>query len=114
MEIQKLKGEKYESFSFRSHELKWFIFDVLGDGLTFPTRINSANIEATYQSTGQRPPLVMASPAANAVRGRSKDISYIDEDNPTQAHHHNGVKHTEVILDTDERIQVKVSKLPKT
>ena len=50
----------------------------------------------------------MASPAANAVRGRSKDISYIDED-PTQ----NGVKHTEVILDTDERIQVKVSKLPK-
>ena len=56
----------------------------------------------------------MASPAANAVRGRSKDISYIDEDNPAQAHHgHNGVKHTEVILDTDERIQVKVSKLPK-
>ena len=88
------------------------LFIILGDGLTFPTRINSANIEATYQSTGQRPPLVMASPAANAVRGRSKDISYIDED-PTQPHHHNGVKHTEVILDTDERIQVKVSKLPK-
>ena len=51
----------------------------------------------------------MASPAANAVRGRSKDISYIDED-PTQQ---NGVKHTEVIMDTDERIQVKVSNLPK-
>ena len=92
--------------------MKCWGFFISGDGLTFPTRINSANIEATYQSTGQRPPLVMASPAANAVRGRSKDISYIDED-PTQPHHFNGVKHTEVILDTDERIQVKVSKLPK-
>jgi len=101
---------------FGDRVLYWFlpIETTIGDGLTFPTRINSANLEANYQSTGQRPPLVMASPAANAVRGRSKDISYIDEDNPTQAHHgHNGVKHTEVILDTDERIQVKVSKLPK-
>ena len=84
---------------------------LLGDGLTFPTRINTTNIEANYQSTNSRPPLaeIMASPAAKAVRGRSKDISYIDED-PSQL---NGVKHTEIVMDSDERIQVKVSKLPK-
>ena len=43
----------------------------IGDGLTFPTRINTTNIEANYQSTNSRPPLAeaMASPAAKAVRG---------------------------------------------
>ena len=86
----------------------------IGDGLTFPTRINTTNIEANYQSTSSRPPLAeaMASPAAKAVRGRSKDISYIDDEvgPPNQV---NGVKHTEIVMDSDERVQVKVSKLPK-
>lgn len=95
---------------FGDRVLLWFfpIQTSIGDGLTFPTRLNSANIEATYQSTNSRPPMVLASPAANAVRGRSKDISFIDEDLSR-----NGVKHTEVVMDTDERIQVKVSKLAK-
>ena len=54
--------------------------------------------------------MAMASPAANAVRGRtSRDIKFIDDDL-----RNNGVKHTEVIMDNDERIQVKVSKLPKS
>ena len=43
------------------------------------------------------------------ISGRSKDIDYIDED-PSQL---NGVKHTEIVMDSDERVQVKVSKLPK-
>jgi len=98
---------------FGDRPLLWFfpVQTSIGDGLTFPTRINTTNIEANYQSTNSRPPLAetMASPAAKAVRGRSKDISYIDED-PSQL---NGVKHTEIVMDSDERIQVKVSKLPK-
>ena len=84
----------------------------IGDGLTFPTRITTSNIEAhaNYQSTNSRQPMAMASPAANAVRGRtSRDIKFIDDDL-----RNNGVKHTEVIMDNDERIQVKVSKLPKS
>ena len=43
------------------------------------------------------------------ISGRSKDIGFIDED-PSQL---NGVKHTEIVMDSDERVQVKVSKLPK-
>ena len=43
------------------------------------------------------------------ISGRSKDIDYIDDD-PSQL---NGVKHTEIVMDSDERVQVKVSKLPK-
>jgi len=98
---------------FGDRPLLWFfpVQTTIGDGLTFPTRINTTNIEANYQSTSSRPPLAeaMASPAAKAVRGRSKDIDYIDED-PSQL---NGVKHTEIVMDSDERVQVKVSKLPK-
>ena len=101
---------------FGDRALFWFlpIQTSIGDGLTFPTRITSSNIEASnYQSTNSRQPMQppVASPAANAVRGRSRDIKYIDEDN---LRNNGGVKHTEVIMDNDERIQVKVSKLPKS
>lgn len=101
---------------FGDRPLLWFfpIHTSIGDGLTFPTRLNTANIEANYQSMSSRGPpaatIVMASPAANAVRGRSKDISYIDDDNRNNG---NAAKHTEVVMDTDERIQVKVSNLTK-
>ena len=58
---------------FGDRPLLWFfpVQTTIGDGLTFPTRINTTNIEANYQSTSSRPPLAeaMASPAAKAVRG---------------------------------------------
>ena len=112
---------------FGDRPILWFfpVLTSIGDGLTFPTRINTTNIETTnyqstnYQSTHSRQSLAtMASPAAKAVRGRSKDIGFIDEDmsislSTAAANKLNGVKHTEVVLDTDERIQVKVSKLSK-
>ena len=100
---------------FGDRPVLWFfpVQTSIGDGLTFPTRINTNTIEATYQSTNSRQSLAaMASPAAKAVRGRSKDIGYIDEDTSSSALN-NGFKITEVVMDTDEQIQVKVSKLPK-
>ncbi len=58
--------------------------------------------------------MVPASPAANAVRGRSHDICYIDDEatgggGGNAGRGSNGLRHTEVILDVDERVQVKVS-----
>ncbi len=94
----------------------WFlpVKTAIGDGLTYPTRISSAHVEATYQSTSSRVPMVPASPAANAVRGRSHDICYIDDEatgggGGNAGRGSNGLRHTEVILDVDERVQVKVS-----
>ena len=94
---------------FGDRPFLWFlpVATSIGDGLTFPTRVSSSNIEVTYQSTSNntRPPLGLQSPAANAVRGRSKDIKFIDEEQPQ-----NGLKVTEVVMDLNEKVKVKVSK----
>lgn len=110
---------------FGDRKLFWFLPlpTMIGDGLTYPTRLSANNIEATYQSTSLRQPMAHASPAANAVRGRSQDIGYIDEDSSISCNLNNGgvpittttnhPRNTEVVMNLDERVQVKVSALPK-
>ena len=113
---------------FGDRALFWFlpIQTSVGDGLTFPTRIITASSDITnYQSTNSRDPMTTttasaaaastASPAANAVRGvhRNNDIKYIDE--AAADFRNNGIKHnTQVVMGNDERIQVRVSNLPKS
>ena len=107
---------------FGDRALFWFlpIQTSVGDGLTFPTRITASGMDTNYQSTNSRDPMTTnsaaastASPAANAVRGvRNNDIKYIDE---AADFRNNGIKHnTQVVMGNDERIQVRVSNLPKS
>ena len=119
---------------FGDRVLFWFLplQTSVGDGLTFPTRITASGMDniTNYQSISRnsRDPMTSgsgpaaaatASPAANAVRGvRNNDIKYIDELASDAHFRNNGIskKHinTQVVMGNDERIQVRVSNLPKS
>lgn len=109
---------------FGDRALFWFlpVQTSVGDGLTFPTRITASGIGGditNYQSTASSAAAeaCTASPAANAVRGvRNSDIKYIDEGSSSNHFRNNGIsKHnTQVVMGNDERIQVRVSNLPKS
>ena len=85
---------------FGDNKWTWFlpVSTSVGDGLTFPTRISASNMEAatmSYQSV--------------VSRNGDVDIEAATHQNGTSnANSQNGPKMTKVILDSNNRVKIKV------
>ena len=75
----------------------------IGDGLAYPTRISAANMEAgssSYQS--------IASRNGNGNSNGDADVEAATLHQNGNATYHNGPKTTEVVLDSKDRVKIKL------
>ena len=81
------------------------ISTTIGDGLTFPTRLNTSNMEGgtSYQSIGSR-----TIPHANDADNDYSDGEVTPYQNGNGNAKHHSPRSTEVVLDSRDRVTIKV------